>query len=1210
VTTPATAPASAVPATPATTTTTSLEFEKRLQSGLEASRRLELERALIDFEACTRLDPQHAQALFHRGRTLLALERHDSGLETVEAAVKLAPGNVRFQRFLMELFNNYEPLKDVERATTHLSEVRKHSGEDLVNFEMQLASDKARQTTVEAFQLAAKILQNKKEDPSPALQELRQAFFPPGFEDPKAYQGVPGYQKFQEIFAKKPALHQLKEAVAEKLTNPSRIGLEAVADDRMAGSTLPLETARRLYEDVLDYSVYNTPVQRQTSAALASLALKMGDFEDAVIRFERLLVFDTTEDVRHRNTFHLGVANYRDGSKEEAKAHFEELMRGGPMKGVHAGWLLHLLGGPPPPRPEMNLPNGFLDGFRFANAAKLAGVAKKDGVGSSAWGDYDGDADFDLFVSGSGTHAILYQYENGRFVDASNESGLKEVRSGFSNMFVDYDSDGDLDLFIARGGWTGPAPNSLYQNQGDGTFLDVSEKSGLRNGESGSSFTAAWADFDKDADLDLFVTNGICGDGSTNKLFDNQGDGTFNDVTADRGVLEATGTKTVGCAIGDFNLDGTPDIFLSGYAPTPNRLYRNRGDGVFQEMGFAANVADTEHNAKGSVAFMEDFSGDGLPDIVVTKWEPDFRSALYGMAKQYRSDSRLNTPRYFRNSGNETFEDVSEEAGFKYPHGTMGAGVGDLNNDGFLDIFLGNGGPAIDRLEPDSLYANIGGRRFENISHKVSMDHIEKAHGVSMADIDKDGDLDLYITFGGVYPGDFTENALYVNHPISTGNWLQIDLAGSRSNRMAIGAQVTVKAGALTVFREKKCGVGFGAGDGPYLHFGLGAAEKADSIVVRWPSGRQDNFQNIAANRILLLTEGTAEQKATQDSNVEHKTAPTPPTTGAPRSDEEKTQFADSERLIGDIKYMFGEPDKTMHPPINEPVWIDTKDAKYLNSDDMVFVLRGRRGETRLYPELLLAFHHVVNDVLEEKPVAITYCMLANSAILYSRSGTFHALGTFYLGNLAMYDNETDSYWNQLRGDCYHGARKGEHLTNLGGVERVSWNDARKWLSAKVLQKPNSEYDYREFYNSLKGTQLGLKVLQKHMKPDPRLPPFTEGLGVLVRGDARFFPASHYRESTFLQTDAGGWSLLIVADKENGATRMYRRYLDGHTLEFETDGENLKDKGTQYIWNREGVCVEGTLQGSRLEMPAYSEAYWYAWASFYPKTLIAVAADD
>jgi hypothetical protein len=186
----------------------------------------------------------------------------------------------------------------------------------------------------------------------------------------------------------------------------------------------------------------------------------------------------------------------------------------------------------------------------------------------------------------------------------------------------------------------------------------------------------------------------------------------------------------------------------------------------------------------------------------------------------------------------------------------MSGGIVDLNNDGHLDVYVGTGGPAIERLEPDALYVNLGQGRFVNVARLIGLDHVGKGHGLAFTDYDRDGDLDFYLPVGAAFMGDFWRNRFYVNLAGNRLHWLQILLVGTQSNKMAVGTAVVAEAGNLTLYRERKCGVGFGACDGPYLHFGLGENTKVDLLTIRWPSGRVDTFRDVPADIFVRIEEG------------------------------------------------------------------------------------------------------------------------------------------------------------------------------------------------------------------------------------------------------------------------------------------------------------------------------------------------------------------
>jgi hypothetical protein len=205
---------------------------------------------------------------------------------------------------------------------------------------------------------------------------------------------------------------------------------------------------------------------------------------------------------------------------------------------------------------------------------------------------------------------------------------------------------------------------------------------------------------------------------------------------------------------------------------------------------------------------------------------------------------------------------VTFESKLYYPTGTMGAGVADLDNDGYLDVYLGTGDPQISRLEPNRLFHNNGVGAFEDVTNFVGLARPgNKGHGVAFVDIDGDGALDMFAQLGGHYPGDHTYNAFYRNVKATKNHWLELELQGVKSNRMAIGTQITARAGDLLVYREVKGSEGFGSTSMIRQHLGLGAHAMIDSLEVRWPSGTRHLFRGVAANRILTLKEDQAEYR-------------------------------------------------------------------------------------------------------------------------------------------------------------------------------------------------------------------------------------------------------------------------------------------------------------------------------------------------------------
>jgi hypothetical protein len=375
-------------------------------------------------------------------------------------------------------------------------------------------------------------------------------------------------------------------------------------------------------------------------------------------------------------------------------------------------------------------------------------------------------------------------------------------------------------------------------------------------GNTGSTFVHVWDDFDRDGFLDLLVANGITRDGSTNRLYHNNGDGSFTDITEAAGLSEVPGIRTIGLTAGDYDLDGWPDIFVNSWS-SQNRLYHNRGDGTFEEVAQKAGISGANHPHSGYLGFIVDFDNDTLPDILFTKLGP-FRPMLQGLLKDYRPTrvTQQYTPKLYRNQGDGTFKDVSDSAGLIYVHGGMGTNVADVNNDGFMDIYIGTGNPDMARLEPNALYINDGKGGFVDLTRFTGLGHVGKGHGITFADYDFDGDMDIYAPQGGFVHGDLWHNVLYRNEKGNVNNWLQIHLVGTKSNRMGVGAKLTLRAGDLVQYREMTAGGAFGSSSSPYLHFGLALQVKIDSLEITWPSGEKASYKEVPINRFIRIEEG------------------------------------------------------------------------------------------------------------------------------------------------------------------------------------------------------------------------------------------------------------------------------------------------------------------------------------------------------------------
>lgn len=482
---------------------------------------------------------------------------------------------------------------------------------------------------------------------------------------------------------------------------------------------------------------------------------------------------------------------------------------------------------------------------RFSDVAASTGIRRTLNGRGSGWADYDGDGLLDLVVASSLRPLVLWKNTGAQFADVSAASGLAATPTGWCTVWADYDNDGDQDLFVGRDGWAGPARNSLFRNDGGGRFVDIASQAGLAD-PGRACFTAAWADYDRDGRLDLYVSNFL---NSPNALFRQTADGAFIDVAANAGV--AGRESSIGCAWGDYDNDGDPDLYVVNLA-ADNNLYRNNGDGTFTDVTRQAGVAMP---VSSYAAFWLDYDNDGHLDLFCSGFAGFFQHALWledPLQIDFRRSNRL-----YRNRGDGTFADVSEHAGLAGNVGAMAASVGDIDNDGFEDLYLGCGGPEFGRFELSLLFHNDTRGRFNNISRASGAGYTGKVHGVTFADYDNDGWQDLYLPAGAVHAGDAWPQALLHNEG-GKNHWLVLRLRGVRSNRDAIGARVRVQAGRHIVHREVNGGCGFGVTNQRDLHLGLGSETRVDRLEVRWPGGRRQVATGIPANQAIEIVEGSA----------------------------------------------------------------------------------------------------------------------------------------------------------------------------------------------------------------------------------------------------------------------------------------------------------------------------------------------------------------
>ena len=540
-----------------------------------------------------------------------------------------------------------------------------------------------------------------------------------------------------------------------------------------------------------------------------------------------------------------------------------------------ARWLLNLasmtLGEYPHSLPQEHLipPEAFASDYDIGRFTDVAPALGLDVVGLSGGGimeDFDGDGHLDIIASSWGLRDQVRYFRNlgdGTFDDLTAEAGLTGIVGGLNALQADYDNNGFADVLVLRGAWLdrdGHYPNSLLANLGGGRFVDATETSGMLT--SHPTQTAAWGDFDNDGRVDLFVGNETVSAGRHPcELFRNLGAGAsparFRDQAEAAGVA-ATG-YVKGVVWGDFDNDGRLDLYVSRLSPDePNLLYHNLGEDEdgrwrFADVAAEAGVTGPAHSFP---AWFWDYDNDGWLDLFAAGFKGDVgdvAAAYLGLPHDAQ------TPRLYRNNGDGTFADVTREAGLDEPLIAMGSNFGDLDNDGYLDCYIGTGDPYMATVVPNRMFRNAGGNHFQDVTTSGGFGHLQKGHGVAFGDVDHDGDQDVFAVIGGAFTGDVYQNALFRN-PGHGNRWIKLKLEGRRSNRAAIGARIRILAatagGTRSIESTVSSGGSFGASP-LQREIGLGRAEAIESIEVFWPaSGERQVFREPPMERTLYIREG------------------------------------------------------------------------------------------------------------------------------------------------------------------------------------------------------------------------------------------------------------------------------------------------------------------------------------------------------------------
>ncbi|HUM65594.1 MAG TPA: CRTAC1 family protein [Chitinophagaceae bacterium] len=569
-----------------------------------------------------------------------------------------------------------------------------------------------------------------------------------------------------------------------------------------------------------------------------------------------------------------GIHKDKSGSQKAIEL-YENILSQKPDD-LESRWLLNIaymtIGGYPGQVPPKFLLKGLDDDSSYAvkpfvDVAAIVGLNTNNMAGGSIVEDFNNDDYLDVITSGWGLQEGMHYNQNnanGSFSDISASSGLKDLVGGLHIVQTDYNNDGFKDIFVLRGGWKkkfGREPNSLLRNNGDGTFTDVTHQSGLLSFHP--TQTATWNDFNNDGWLDVFIGNETTeGESHPCELYINNGDGTCTDLAKEAKCDITVWAK--GVTSGDYNNDGWPDLFVS---TVDGRKYLLKNEGNAKSVRFRDVTLESGlyvNTVRSFPTWFRDYDNDGWLDILVSGY--DYGGAL----AQYAASEALGLPVQnlgnvflYRNKQDGTFEDVTDKMGLNKVAFAMGSNFGDIDNDGWLDFYLGTGNPQYRSVIPNKMFKNLGGQRFVDITQAARVGNLQKGHGVSFADLDNDGDQDVHIDMGGAYTGDTYQNSLYLNPGQNDNRFIGIRLEGTTCNRAAIGARIKVsfkENGVLrSVYREVNSGSSFGANP-LQQHFGIGQANLIESIEIKWPgSSELQVFRNVKAGGVIKIKQGDKE---------------------------------------------------------------------------------------------------------------------------------------------------------------------------------------------------------------------------------------------------------------------------------------------------------------------------------------------------------------
>ncbi|MEO6191297.1 MAG: FG-GAP-like repeat-containing protein [Saprospiraceae bacterium] len=532
--------------------------------------------------------------------------------------------------------------------------------------------------------------------------------------------------------------------------------------------------------------------------------------------------------------------------------------------------------------PNLDLELSKTDVKAFTDIAPELGLNIKNMSGGLIVDDFNNDNYMDIITSEwdeSKKMRFFVNDKNGKFIDMSIPSGLSIMPGGLNLLHADYDNDGDNDVFVLRGAWkgnNGEFPNSLLRNNGDNTFTDVTIESGLFS--KNPTQTAVWRDFNNDGWLDLYIGNETPKVPNQRKhpseLYISLRNGKFKEVSAQAGCKFVDFTK--GVSSGDFDHDGKDDLFISSLIGE-TRLLRNSGNkGDIPQFIDVTKAAGLYNPLQITFpTWFWDYDNDGWLDIFICGYNFGISIAHTAATEALHIPNQANTMYLYKNNHNGTFTDVTLDADLKKSVFGMGSNFGDIDNDGYPDMYIGTGNPILSSLVPNRLFRNTGNGKFEDITISARVGNLQKGHGVAFTDLDNDGDQDIFVQMGGPYPGDEFYNSFYLNPGQNNNHWIRISLEGTESNRSAIGAKIKLsfmEAGKIrNVYSEVKAGGSFG--DGSFRReLGCGQAQKIDEVEIYWPvTQKTQSFKNINVDQFIKIKENENEYKLVDVKKIDFK---------------------------------------------------------------------------------------------------------------------------------------------------------------------------------------------------------------------------------------------------------------------------------------------------------------------------------------------------